>query len=254
MGLYGKLVPLVVRDLLRPLKNPANFLLNLFLRIESGNRVLSGPFSGMVFHYPQLEYAMLLGTWELELAGVWEKILTTNFPLMVDVGAAEGYYAVGMAYRKPDAKVVAYEMDDRVRKNLFALRDANQVNLEVHGKCEPKDLANLGERLEGAFILMDVEGYEGVLLDPIEIPSLAKATILVELHDMYFKDCTTIIEERFKDTHEIQRVNGVKRTLDHLTSSVELAKIFFSQDRLLGYMDEGRPYEMHWFYMVPKQS
>ena len=39
---------------------------------------------------------MLLGTWELELAEVWELIFANDFSVMVDVGAAEGYYAIGM--------------------------------------------------------------------------------------------------------------------------------------------------------------
>ena len=224
------------------------------IRIISKNRVLSGPFEGMQFRYPDQEYAMLLGTWELELTEIWERILANDYPLMVDVGAAEGYYAVGMNLCKPNTVVIAYEMDDHVRKKLKLMKELNQASLDIRRKCDLSDLENLGSQLEGAFILMDVEGFETVLLDPVEIPALKKSTILVELHEMYSADCTSTIENRFQDTHEIQLVKGVKRSLDHLPPQLGLVRRFFSRKRWLSYMDEGRPSEMSWFFMSPKKN
>ena len=254
MGLYSKLIPASVRNALRPLKDPAGALLSAMLRSKSGNRVISGPFAGMAFRYPQQEYAMLLGTWEMELSWVWEEILASTYPLMVDVGAAEGYYAVGMAYRKPGMKVLAFEMQTRVREKLRTLQRLNGTSVEIREKCEVEDLAALGDDLAGAFVLMDVEGYETVLLDPVSIPRLAKATILVELHEMYAKGCRDLIKERFLHTHDIRLIEGVQRTFDHFPAEAGMARKLFSKARLLGYMDEGRPCAMSWFYMVPKEG
>lgn len=253
MSIYSKIVPLTVRNFVRPLKDPAGALISFLLRLKSNNRILSGPFKGMAFRYPQQEYAMLLGTWEFELADVILKILSSDYPLMLDVGAAEGYYAVGMAYRKPDAKVVAFEMEERVRKNLEILQKLNGTSVDIRGKCEPEDLVMFKEKLEGSFILMDVEGYESVLLDPSLIPSLSKATILVELHDMYVEGCSELIKERFFRTHSILQIDGVQRTIDHFPKSAGIVRYLFSRRRLLSYMDEGRPYAMNWFFMVPKE-
>lgn len=251
MGLK-ELVPPLIREYLRPLKDPVRASLSWILRAKSGNRILSGPFAGMAFRYPQQEYAMLLGTWELELATTWEKILAQDFNLMVDVGAAEGYYAVGMAYRKPGAKVVAFEMNGKVRENLRILNELNDAQLDIRGKCEVGDLVSFGQRLEGAFILMDVEGYETVLLDPSKVPSLSRATILVELHDMYAEGCTELLGERFRCTHKIKKIEGIPRHTRHFSDAAGVMKFFFSKRRALGYMDEGRPSEMSWYYMVPK--
>ena len=87
---------------------------------------------------------------------------------------------------------------------------------------------------------MDVEGFETVLLDPVEIPALKKSTILVELHEMYSTaDCTSTIENRFQDTHEIQLVKGSKRVQPRpSSSSTRSCTPFFSNERWLGYMDE----------------
>lgn len=254
MSLYSKVVPLPLRNILRSLKDPTEAILSFWLRFKSQNRILSGPFQGMTFRYSQQEYAMLLGTWELELVEVIERVLSSNYPLMVDVGAAEGYYAVGMAYRQPLAKVVAYEMEGRVRKNLEILQDLNGTSIDIRGKCEPKDLLMFKEGLEGAFILMDVEGYETILLDPLNIPSLSKATILVELHDMYAEGCSTLIKERFNRTHDIEQINGVQRSVTHFPKNAGWVRYFFSKKRLLDFMDEGRPHAMSWYYMVPKKE
>ena len=62
----------------------------------------------------------LLGVYERELNPYIEQACALNFPLIVDVGAAEGYYAVGMALRNPSARVIAFEMDARAREALAA--------------------------------------------------------------------------------------------------------------------------------------
>lgn len=252
MSLYSKLVPHRIRNMVRPLKKPIETLLCFLLRFKSKNRILSGPFQGMAFRYNQQEYAMLLGTWELELIQLLEDVMSADYRMIVDVGAAEGYYAVGMSYRMPEKKVVAFEMEERVRKNLETLQYLNGTTVEIRGKCEPEDLLQFGEQIEGGFILMDVEGYECVLLDPCKIPSLQRATILVELHDMYVEGCSRIIEKRFQPTHIIQQVNGAQRTINDFPASAGILKYLFSKQRLINLMDEGRPYAMNWFFMVPR--
>ena len=194
---------------------------------------------------------MLLGTWELELAGVWERVFSRDYPLMVDVGAAEGYYAVGMAYRKPDTRIVAFEMEDRVRHNLETIQNLNRAQLNVRGQCELEDLAAFGDELEDAFILMDVEGFETTLLDPEKIPSLRKSWILVELHDLYAEGCSELLEQRFESSHRIERIEGFDRTLQHFPESAGLVKRLFPEQRLVPFMDEGRPHPMSWYFMVP---
>ena len=51
-----------------------------------------------------------------------------------EVGAAEGYYAVGMAMQKPKSRILAFEMEDRVRHNLNTMKNLNGTELEVRAK------------------------------------------------------------------------------------------------------------------------
>src|SRR3954471_21407829 len=61
--------------------------------------VLNGPFAGLV--YPSVDaslaslFAKLLGSYEREIHPVVEKICTAEYTDIVNVGCAEGYYAVG---------------------------------------------------------------------------------------------------------------------------------------------------------------
>ena len=57
----------------------------------------------------------MLGTYEKELNSVIEEACAAHPSLIVDVGAAEGYYACGMALRNPQARVVAFEMQAKGR-------------------------------------------------------------------------------------------------------------------------------------------
>lgn len=251
MGLYQNILPLKFRNWLRPIKTPIDSIIKFYLRIISRDQIISGPFKGMQFRYPNIEYAMLLGTWELELKHIWEEVFSGEFSLMIDVGAAEGYYAVGMAKRNPSAKVIAFEMDDRVRKNLNILNEINSACVEIREKCDVEDLFSFGQSLEDAFILMDVEGYESVLLDPQKVPALKKSTMLIEIHEMYVNGVSELLEERFNKTHKILQIHGVSRSVDHFPSKAGIAKKLFSPKRLIQFMDEGRPHEMSWYYMKP---
>ena len=254
MGLYSKIVPEKVRNMIRPFKTPISLLMRGLLQFRSGYKVLSGPFKGMPFRYPQMEYAMLLGTWEKELSEIWNRVLAKDFELMVDVGAAEGYYAVGMMFRKKGARVIAYEMEDHVRSNLEALRSLNEVKLDIRGKCDLDDLVAFGTELEDAFLLMDVEGFEAVLLDPVRVPAFRRSWILVELHDLYVEGCSELLRERFDKSHHIELIEGRDRVIQDLPQEIGAWRKCFTPNQWLPFMDEGRPHPMSWYFMTPRAA
>ena len=71
-----------------------------------------------------------LGIYERELYPTVEEAIAAKYPLIVDIGAAEGYYAVGMAMRSPQSQVIAYEMDPR---GQALLRDMIAINQQLDG-------------------------------------------------------------------------------------------------------------------------
>ena len=78
-----------------------------------GLTVSGGPFAGLT--YPDREpislVPKLLGIYERELHGAVEAAVLGQPEVIVNVGAADGYYAVGLARRCPSATVHAFEAD-----------------------------------------------------------------------------------------------------------------------------------------------
>ena len=102
--------------------------------IELGT-VLSGPFEGMkygsVISQCSLHYPKLLGSYESELHPWIQQVRDCTYEIVVDVGAAEGYYAVGIARLMPATKVIAYELDPGAREQLKKLASLNGLSRQV---------------------------------------------------------------------------------------------------------------------------
>lgn len=252
-----ELVPLFIRDRLRFLKKPRLSLLRFLLRLTAKEKVMQGPFTGMKFCVPDYNTAMLSGTWEKELWETLNDFVTIDPKRILCIGAAEGYYAVGLGIRFPNCRIIAFEQQRKYQFMLGRLSRENDFsNLQIKGKCTPNVLQQtLGANPGSTIVICDVEGYELELLDPINIKSISKSHILVELHPMYVENCEAIILARFSQTHEISKINGRIRTLDDLPArTVSFLSLLFGKKTILSLMEEGRPYPMDWLWMRPKRD
>lgn len=179
------------------------FIYKLFLP----DLILSGPFKGMNyirFSTGSVILPKIIGTYEDELHSIFESIKTKSYNLFVDVGAAEGYYAVGVSKFIFNEKVpvVAFEITSKGRKLIKALSKINTLtNIRVEGICT---ISNLKETLskKRTFIIMDVEGAEYDLLNTKEI-DFSLSDILVEIHPNSRQGLQDEIISRFKQSHNI---------------------------------------------------
>lgn len=182
-----------------------------------GTQVAAGPFEGMEYGGSAVRSALapkLIGSYEAEIQFVLERV--DKYELVVDIGAAEGYYAVGLARRLPNARVTAYEIEPAFRELCLANAVRNHVRgrIDLRGECTHEELNGLD--LDGAFILCDVDGAEGELLDPRAVPGLLRADLLVELHDCFVPGLTELVTGQFAETHEVLVVESRARTAsDH---------------------------------------
>jgi precorrin-6B methylase 2 len=217
-----------------------------------GLAVVGGPLRGMRY-LDDLErasgdlVAKLLGTYERELHPVFEEWIAARYEHIVDVGCAEGYYAVGLACASPATTVHAYDIDPHAREQCAALARLNGVaeRVLIGGACEPATLEDYPER--GVALLSDCEGYERVLLDPVAAPRLTAWPILVELHEFIDPEIAAALRERFADTHVIQIIEGEPRDRD--SARPELA--FMSRRQRAAVLGERRPAHMRWACMRP---
>jgi len=233
---------------------PIGYLLHLTRR-RTGQCVRSGPFVGMRYAADSVGSAYipkLLGIYETELTAEVENICRHRPGLIVDIGAAEGYYAVGLAMRNPQAKITAFEMNPQGQAALREMAALNRVSnrIEVRGKCEPADLAaTLGDSPR-PIVVCDVEGYEATLLDPKVVLALTKAAILVELHDFIVPGITDELKRRFKTTHTIKHIWQKPRSRSQFPWNT-LGTRLLPKSYLDWSVSEWRPVQMSWLWMEP---
>jgi len=176
-------------------------------------KVTGGPFQGMEYgktsSFCSAYYPKILGTYEMELIPAMNAFLDRGYSTVVDVGAADGFYAVGCAMKLPQAKIIAYEQSPRARKQLGILARTNGVqdSIEIRERCERRDMMSLPAT--PGLLIVDCEGYEEVLLDDPVIKHLKDWDFLIETHDGFSRGVTRKLIERFKPTHNVTVVDTI---------------------------------------------
>jgi hypothetical protein len=222
------------------------------LRKQTGNRVAGGPFKGLEYvtkAYGSQLFPKLLGTYEKELHPIIERIFGRTYEKFINIGAGEGYYAVGGAIRMPSTQVVCFEMHRASRLLLKKMAKKNRVFDRIHliGCCTPKLLSQVLPPARDTHILIicDVEGDETELLQPLTVPGLSGADILVEVHsDSISKE----LRSRFEVSHSIMSIKSKLRTPKDWPNEVVLDRQY-----QLECMSECRG-QMEWFWMMPKKK
>jgi hypothetical protein len=194
-------------------KHRALLLQNTLLR-EYGPQVLSGPFQGMTFVRNVAEgccVPKLLGCYEEELHPHVEDAISAGYEQIVNIGVAEGYYAVGLARRVPSARVDAFDIDENAQRTCAEVARLNGVGerLHVSGLFRGEDFAKYqGKR---TLLVCDIEGAEKDLLDPERYPALRDMDLIVELHDCIHPKLSTTVPARFAKSHAITLVKQAGR-------------------------------------------
>jgi hypothetical protein len=211
-------------------------------------RVINGPFMGMRYaRSGMVKFSQMLGTYERCLIPVVERVIEQRPRVIIDVGAAYGYYALGFARRCPGSHIIAYEQDstrlDLMRKYCHLNRLDDRV--ETRGECTVTSLDEDLKRSPGAFVFMDAEGAEDELLSP-EIRNIEQSEMLVELHEMFVPGVTGRLRERFAPTH--------------MSSVIPQAAIQSQPDDANWFIrsfwrqlnTEDRQEQMAWLHLVPR--
>jgi predicted O-methyltransferase YrrM len=227
---------------------------NRRVRDRFGERVQAGPFAGLrypdwAFQRVDLYAPKLIGCFERELHPVIEYAIAAAPRLVVNVGAAEGYYTIGLARRLPAARVLAFEADESKHWMLDELARLNGVRdrIELLGACTP---GALNERLEdGTLIVCDCDGCELELLDPSAVPALGTCALVVEAHDLLVEGLTPVLRGRFAATHALEEAPTEPRYVDDFPQLGDLPLV----TRQLA-ISEFRGSPMCWLIMRPRRT
>lgn len=257
---YRRLPP-AVRMPLRVLATPQWHLAAYLVRAASRNRVVAGPFRGMRLRLSDLSrrhlLGYILGSQELELREAIERIVERRYGTIVNVGAADGYYSVGLALRSPSSRVEAFEAVPELHRVIERSARLNGVSdrLVVLGACDRDALrASLKRAGTLALVVMDIEGGERDLLDPQAAPELAHADVLVETHDAFVGNITDTLIERFWQSHNVECYTAQPRILADFPPGFLSVLPRWFPSLAVDLMDERRTGVQRWLYLTAKEN
>ncbi len=229
--------------------------LQALLATHVDGKVLGGPFAGMRYvdrSFGSAYWPKVLGTYELELATRVEGLLRRPFRTVLVAGAAEGYYAIGLAVRLAAARVVAWEASEPARAAMGELAALNGVEERIESRAIC-DFGGLADALAGEgprLLVADLDGGEAALLDPRALPALADTWIVAETHDCFVPGVAALLAERFAATHVVEAVAARPRSAAD-APALDLPKSF--RGALAQLLSERRPSGNDWLVMTPAE-
>lgn len=220
-----------------------------------------GPFAGMKLAQESWwsaadRGAMILGMYEAEVLVALDQV-DRHYDTLVDVGAADGYYAIGCLKAGWVKHAYCFEISE------FG-RTAIQRNAELNG-CS-QQVTILGEAKSGfmdtlqndfnllpskCMVIMDIEGGEEELLSKTGLASLSTSVSIVELHEHF-------ISPGFLSNFErIAQSLGLR--LEYLSTQARNPNAFpelsgWSDDDRWMLCSEGRMQLMRWALLTPGAS
>lgn len=239
-------------DVLRLCAKWRSQMLSNTVQARDGLVVQAGPFAGMAYDVGASEGALvarLLGSYEAELHPYLSAFANAGLDLVVDIGCAEGYYAVGLARMLPHATIHAYDIEPGARELCARLAEHNGVadRVKIGGEFKGEDFAAfVGRR---ALFILDIEGGERDLLDPARFPALEQLQFIVETHPGAVAGITDELIRRFAPSHNITVVRRQAKT----TPLPPWVQALGDLDSLLAVW-EWRATPTPWLVMRPKTA
>jgi hypothetical protein len=221
------------------------------------NTVAYGPFKGLKLgqnsHWGGADRgAMTLGLYEQEVL-LDLATLKRRFNTFVDLGAADGYYGIGVLVGNLFNKSYCFEISEDGQKVIRENSVLNGVHhqLVVNGKAEKDFYKQIAEDdLSNCVLFVDIEGGEFELFDAQLFAKFQDAIIYIELHDWFFQDGEEKLKKMKEDSSLTHSWVELRTTARDLSAYSELHKLNDSDRWLI--CSEGRGRLMTWVKLVPK--
>ncbi|MEB2779810.1 hypothetical protein U3A58_05340 [Algoriphagus sp. C2-6-M1] len=220
--------------------------------------VKNGPFKGL--KYPFLSslhstlFPKLLGCYEFELHEILDKVFQKTYCSILDIGCAEGYYAVGLARKFPDSIIYAADINPEAREKTRVMASSNGVLMSDRFRILEEVTTDFLLQLDPAqrhLIFSDCEGYEASLISDEVIAHLSKSDFIVEMHDFISPGISDVLTKRFEHTHSIQLIKSIDDVYRYREiQNPEILKLPIKDQ--INILAEKRPTQMEWIFCEPK--
>ena len=217
--------------------------------------IIKGYFKGLKYpgfiSFGSSLFPKLSGNYESELFSTLEELQRNDYSKIIDIGCAEGYYAVGLAIKFKNSIVYAFDIDNTAQelaKNMSKLNAVDDIVI-IKGQCTSVWLGkeNFSKR---SLIISDCEGFEKDLFVLENITNLYNCDLIIELHPMFNSDIKNYLCKLFGPTHQLQIISSK----DDARKIFELGDMYqnFSYIDKLKLVQEGRMFTMDWLVAISK--
>ena len=216
-----------------------------------------GPFKGMklsedVWWSKNDRITQTLGIYEEHVLNKLIFFSREGSKRFIDIGAADGYFAVGMAFSKTYPEVYAFEIEpkgqERIKQN--ATRNSCRTSVNVYGEANIASLKKLINKEFKSTLLIDIEGAEYNLLNTEMLSLLSGNYIICELHPWLVDNGDELQRNLLERASKKFHVELIFRE----TYAPNLFPEFndLSDGERLVAVGEGRGKNMQWLVLTPK--
>ena len=217
------------------------------------NTVQQGPFKGMIINEDQFwgqgdRSSKILGLYEKEIQDLIVSIQKDkNYSTFVDIGGADGFFAIGSLVNNLFEKCEVFEISKRGRNSIQKNSKKNNVydSIKIHDKASKRSLIKI-DNINNSLILCDIEGGEYELFDEKLINGIHPSDIIIEIHKDK-ENSLVNFEKRFTKSYSLTKITQEPRSLKNFK---ELENINDNNRALI--TSEGRSYVQEWWHLSPK--
>jgi hypothetical protein len=196
--------------------------------------------------------SMCFGLYEKELLEFLTSDSLIERDTFVDIGAADGYYAIGMLKSNRVKKALCYELSPEGRNTINLNWKINNQPGEIEVKGDVfidfKSSINTID-LKKSIVLIDIEGAEFSFLDIEVLGTLKDAIIAIEIHN-WIPNFIDVYSKFLKDVNEFFDIEILDRK-ERSTLMFEELRSLTDDNRLL-LTSEARPCVMRFLILNPK--
>lgn len=223
-----------------------------------GDQIAFGIFKGMklssnVWWGRHDILAKYLGQYEPHILQKLED-LSNHYEHVINIGAADGYYSVGLLYSKLYSSVTCFEISSKGRDAIAENAELNNckdkifINKEANLKTLKKEI----EVNKSSVLLCDIEGAEFDLFSKEILSIASQCTIIIELHDEFTFGDIGRRKRLINDAEEYFDISFIRRFNPKINEFDQLSQ-WDDNSRHLAF-SEGRPCRMDWLCLNPKKT
>ena len=228
----------------------------LFITLRG--QVQAGPFKGLKLDSNPSwgtadQASKLLGIYEQEVMNEVFKTSSLAKRHFIDLGAADGYYAIGGLLKNRFELADCFEIDPLSQKCIQKNSEINNVMefVKVHGEATEEFFKEVHchSGWKNVFILCDVEGAEFDIFTATTLEAIKGATILIEIHN-WIEDFWPKYEGLLHRAASNYKISTLSRVSMQIPDIHEL-RSWHDDNRAL-ILSEGRPNVMRYLKLEAK--